>query len=193
MAKMRGMTKRIISRLRMGQVFGIIEMLNLSGVLFCRVARLGSRMARKRGSRPQAPVATRKAVASLLSSVVVKSNWKKQRSTMFCSKCGNDVDANAAACPNCGTPVGASQGTQPAAAVSIPSHLADAILVTIFCCWPFGIPAIVFAAKTNSYIRQGKIAEAQAASKTAATWTLVSLILGLVIAVIYAIFFIMAR
>ncbi len=88
---------------------------------------------------------------------------------MFCPKCGTAIGAGAAACPSCGTPVN----------VSIKSHLADAILVTIFCCWPFGIPAIVFAAKTNSYIRQGKIPEAQAASKQAAIWTYISLGLGL--------------
>ncbi len=91
--------------------------------------------------------------------------------------------------PSRGTPIGSAPGSQPinpgVLGKSISSHMTEAILVTIFCCWPFGIPAIVFAGITNSYLRRGMIPEALDASRKAGAWTLVSLILGLVVGVIY--------
>ena len=38
---------------------------------------------------------------------------------------------------------------------NIPNYLVQAILVTIFCCLPFGIVAIVFAAQVNSALAAG--------------------------------------
>ena len=37
----------------------------------------------------------------------------------------------------------------PNAPISVPNYLVQAILTTIFCCLPFGIVAIVFAAQVN--------------------------------------------
>lgn len=67
---------------------------------------------------------------------------------------------------------------QAAAAVDIPNYLWQSIVVTIFCCWPFGIPAIVFAAKVDGLKTRGDIAGAQAASKSAKTWCGVSVGVG---------------
>ncbi|NER07984.1 MAG: CD225/dispanin family protein [Okeania sp. SIO3C4] len=33
---------------------------------------------------------------------------------------------------------------------NVPSYLTQAILITVFCCLPFGIVAIVYAAQVNS-------------------------------------------
>lgn len=63
----------------------------------------------------------------------------------------------------------------------IPNYLWQSIVVTIFCCWPFGIPAIVFAAKVDGLRSRGDIQGAMEASKNAKTWCLVSLILGLLV------------
>lgn len=49
--------------------------------------------------------------------------------------------------------------------------MAESILVTIFCCLPFGIAGIVFAAKVSSLYAAGKYEEAEAASKNAGKWT----------------------
>ncbi len=111
---------------------------------------------------------------------------------MKCSRCQTEIDDNAAVCPNCNAPIGVSPAVQPNV-VTIKSHLVDAILVTIFCCWPFGIPAIVQAARTNALLKNGKIAEAEKASKSAATWVLVSLILGLVGIGIYVLILVFSR
>ena len=57
---------------------------------------------------------------------------------------------------------------------NIPNYLWQSIVVTIFCCWPFGIPAIVYAAKVDGLKARGDIAGAMAASASAKTWCTVS-------------------
>ncbi|MGL4399405.1 MAG: CD225/dispanin family protein [Luteolibacter sp.] len=57
---------------------------------------------------------------------------------------------------------------------NIPNYLWQSIVVTIFCCWPFGIPAIVYAAKVDGLKARGDIAGAMAASASAKTWCMVS-------------------
>ena len=58
--------------------------------------------------------------------------------------------------------------------VEIPNYLWQAIVVTILCCWPFGIPAIIYAAKVDSLKNRGDIAGAKAASANAKTWCIVA-------------------
>src|SRR5215472_14260541 len=69
-------------------------------------------------------------------------------------------------------------------APAIQTYLVPAILVTLFCCWPTGIAAIVFAAQASSKRNAGDYVGAVAASKKALTWTIVSLIVGIVLIVI---------
>ena len=66
---------------------------------------------------------------------------------------------------------------------NIPNYLWQSIVVTIFCCWPLGIPAIVYAAKVNGLRARGDIAGAMAASSSAKTWCIVAagIWLGLVV------------
>jgi hypothetical protein len=99
---------------------------------------------------------------------------------MYCSQCGRQIGAEAAYCPSCGRPVGSLVGTgsspksppprTQARGPLVPSHLTEAILVTIFCCMPFGIVAIVYAAQVNTRLETGDLAGAQSASRTAANW-----------------------
>lgn len=62
---------------------------------------------------------------------------------------------------------------------TVPTYLWQAIVVTLFCCMPFGIAAIVFASKVDGLLARGDLAGAQNASKSARTWCWVSLGLGL--------------
>lgn len=91
-----------------------------------------------------------------------------------------------------GGSTGATSGSQPlnpyqspqaaypgAASATIPNYLWQSIVVTIMCCWPLGIPAIVFAAKVNSLVAQGNLLEAQDASNKAKTWCWVAFGCGL--------------
>lgn len=68
---------------------------------------------------------------------------------------------------------------------SVPNYLVFAILVTILCCLPTGIPAIVYAAQVNGKLQVGDLAGAQAASKNAKMWCWISFGLGLSVVVFY--------
>ncbi|MBK6777669.1 MAG: CD225/dispanin family protein [Flavobacteriales bacterium] len=71
--------------------------------------------------------------------------------------------------------------------------LVESILVTIFCCLPFGIAGIVNAANVNSRFDAGDLAGAQKASKEAGKWTKVAFFVGLglnvLVIIFYAVFF----
>lgn len=68
----------------------------------------------------------------------------------------------------------------PAGNSRIPSHMVWAILSTLFCCLPFGIVSIVFAAKVDGLQAAGNIAGAQEASNKAKLWAWVAFGSGLV-------------
>ena len=112
---------------------------------------------------------------------------------MFCSKCGvpNRDDANY--CQACGAGLKANL-MQAAATViasdSVPNHLWAAIVATVFCSFPFGILAIVYAGRVNNCLARGDIEGARAASRTANIWCWVSLVVGLAFYVLgFAVFF----
>ncbi len=60
------------------------------------------------------------------------------------------------------------------------SYLVWAILATLFCCLPFGIVSIVFAAQVNSKWTAGDFQGAMDYSSKARTWTIVSAVLGVI-------------
>lgn len=103
---------------------------------------------------------------------------------MFCKNCGNNLPDGTVQCPYCGLQMvaPAAQPAQPAAqpVVEIKSHLVAAILTTLFCCLPFGIVSIVYAAKVSDLVAAGRYDEAMKASESAKTWALVSFLIGLV-------------
>lgn len=68
------------------------------------------------------------------------------------------------------------------------NYLVAAILSTIFCCLPTGIVSIIYAAKVNGLYAEGRYDEAVAASKNAKTWFIVSLVIGLIVAILYFLF-----
>jgi hypothetical protein len=76
-------------------------------------------------------------------------------------------------------------------AASINTFLLPAILVT-FCCIPFGIPAIVYAAQVKSKLNAGDTAGAMQASQKAKRWCLIALGVGVGWAVLYALMMMMA-
>ncbi len=68
--------------------------------------------------------------------------------------------------------------------VAVENHLVAAILVTIFCCWPLGIVAIIKAAKVNGLVASGDVKGAQAASAEAAKWSKIAGITGVVVIIL---------
>ncbi|HTR68116.1 MAG TPA: CD225/dispanin family protein, partial [Terriglobales bacterium] len=74
-----------------------------------------------------------------------------------------------------------------AAPVQVQNYLVFAILTTVLCCLPAGIPAIVYAAQVNGKVQSGDIAGAQLASKNAKMWCWISFGAGIAVAVVYVI------
>ena len=67
------------------------------------------------------------------------------------------------------------------------NHLVWSILVTLFCCLPFGIVAIVKSSQVNGLWAQGRYAEAQASADSARKWVTWGAVIGVVVGIIYAI------
>ena len=108
---------------------------------------------------------------------------------MFCPQCGANNADNAAVCVQCGrnlqpvavpTPLPVTGTVMPPAGTTVPNYLVFAILATVFCCLPTGIPAIIYAAQVNGKLAAGDYAGAQAASNNAKIWCWVSFGIGLV-------------
>ena len=66
------------------------------------------------------------------------------------------------------------------------NYLAWSIVVTLLCCWPFGIPAIINSAKVDGLWRSGQTEAAILASNNAKKWTKISAIVGGSFWLIYA-------
>lgn len=115
---------------------------------------------------------------------------------MICQNCGHQNTAGASACEQCGAALAVApptppmsegpstpppQATTPAGAprAPIPNHLVWAILVTLFCCLPGGIVAIVYAAQVDGKAAAGDYAGAQQSSDNAKLWCWISLGVGL--------------
>ncbi len=76
--------------------------------------------------------------------------------------------------------------TQVPAGMSKPdSYMVQSILVTLFCCLPFGIVAIVSASQVDSKWSAGDFEGAKVSSDSAKKWTNISFFIGLVGAVLY--------
>lgn len=127
----------------------------------------------------------------------------------FCQVCGAEVSEGAvqwtdapppppvgqAGTPYPNTPPQPPHGQQPAygtesgpaysAPPPPPNYLWQAIVVTLCCCWPLGIPAIVFAARVNGKHAVGDYAGAQQDSARAKQFTILALVLGFVVTAIY--------
>jgi len=69
---------------------------------------------------------------------------------------------------------------------TVPNYLVPAI-ISIFCCWPLAIPAIIFATQVNGKVAAGDLAGAQEASKKAKMFAFIAIGLGLLGILIYVI------
>ena len=107
---------------------------------------------------------------------------------MYCTKCGAQNEDVARVCVRCGAALGQIRAYQSYPQTVVPTYLAQAILVTLFCCLPFGIPAIVFAAQVNSKLTGGDYAGALESSRKAKTWCWVAFCVGLPLQILVIIF-----
>ncbi len=106
---------------------------------------------------------------------------------MFCRKCGANNNDNAYKCVQCGDVLQDVRQVQPVQELpEVASHLALAILVTIFCCLPLGIVSIVYAAQVNSKLESGNYNGAADCSRKAAIWGWSAFGIGIAWILIYA-------
>jgi hypothetical protein len=81
--------------------------------------------------------------------------------------------------------------TQPTGQMPPPrpkNWLVESILVTLFCCLPFGIVGIVNSASVNSRYDAGDYAGALSASQQAGKWTKIGFWVGLGVCILYILF-----
>ena len=81
------------------------------------------------------------------------------------------------------------QWTPPASSstpTTVPNYLIPAI-ISVFCCWPLAIVAIIFAAQVNGKVAAGDIQGALDASKKAKLFSYISIGLGFGLGLIYLI------
>src|SRR2546428_5814131 len=64
-------------------------------------------------------------------------------------------------------------------AATVPNYLVPAI-ISIFCCWPLAIPAIIFATQVNGKVAAGDMAGAQDSSAKAKKFAMIGIIVGVV-------------
>ena len=61
------------------------------------------------------------------------------------------------------------------------NYLVESILVTLCCCLPFGIVAIIYASKVSNLVAQGDLNGAYDAAKQAKMWCCIGLGVGIVV------------
>jgi hypothetical protein len=127
-----------------------------------------------------------------------------------CPNCSTSNLDTASICANCGRPLTAPPAHTPsqspsqsyvpppppppaypqgsysgAPAAAVPNYLVPSILVTLCCCLPFGIVAIVYAAQVNSKLAAGDVAGAMAASRSAKMWCIIAALTGVIVSVLW--------
>lgn len=91
---------------------------------------------------------------------------------MYCTNCGTLRPPGTTSCPSCGQPY-----VVPAA---IPNYLVGSILLTLCCCMPFGVVALIYATQVNAKLAVGDLAGAQLASNRARLWCWITILMGLI-------------
>lgn len=117
-----------------------------------------------------------------------------------CPNCGTNNLDNASVCVNCGrslasaaqsytpppphTPSYGSPASGPAMGAQIPNYLVQSIVVTLCCCLPLGVVAIIFSAQVNSKLAAGDVAGAREASNKAKMFAWLGFGIGIVVIII---------
>ena len=80
--------------------------------------------------------------------------------------------------------------SSPGSQSSVPNYLIPAI-ISIFCCMPLGIVAVIFATQVNGKVAAGDLAGAADASKKAKLFSFIAIGLGLLAVLLYVIWIVL--
>ena len=105
---------------------------------------------------------------------------------MYCTRCGTANNVGGGFCTGCGKPIPA--GPDAVREVFVPNYLIPAMLTTLCCCLPLGIPAIVFAIQATGRVGAGDAPGALEASRKAKLWCWIAFGTGLGLGVIWILF-----
>lgn len=118
--------------------------------------------------------------------------------TLFCAQCGASMQAQpdqmsgAQQPPNIPPQYAYNTQQQPGKApINGTTYLVFAILSTVMCCPPFGIPAIVFATKIDKLQAMGDFEGAANAAKKSKMWSIIAAAAVAVLFVLYIIFIVL--
>ena len=120
---------------------------------------------------------------------------------MICPNCKSSVPDNSPVCPECGQNLRSFMKEQPLSAdinsvnpwspaisqplpKAIPTNMIFAIIGTVLF-YPFGIVAVINAARVGLLIKASQFEEAAKASKNAVYWSLAAVIVGLIVAMYF--------
>jgi hypothetical protein len=92
---------------------------------------------------------------------------------MLCPDCGHDNPGYAVRCAACRASLLTEADTAPPEP-DPDNYLVWAIVATLFCCWPAGIPAIVYAAQVDAKYNAGDYPGARESADKAQFWTWLS-------------------
>jgi hypothetical protein len=106
---------------------------------------------------------------------------------MDCPQCSAKNPDGAQTCEQCGASLKAAPSAPTGTGAYLPNYLAPAILVTIFCCMPLGVVALVFAAQVNGRQIAGELERARQSSASARLWSWIAFGVGIAFWTIYLI------
>lgn len=111
---------------------------------------------------------------------------------MKCPHCKEDNPPGSTKCASCGESLVSKTITAPKQKPKtareigyLPNYLAQSILVMLFCCFPFGIVSLVYAAQVNGRVIAGEYERAMDASRLAKMWCWITLGIGVSLWVAY--------
>lgn len=100
----------------------------------------------------------------------------------FCSACGAKTKAEQILCIECGASPNAGFA---GASQTVNNQMVKAILVTVLCCLPFGIVAIIKSSEVNGKLAVGDIVGAQMSASSSSDWSNMAIIFGLIFGIFY--------
>ena len=119
---------------------------------------------------------------------------------MVCNVCGHTNEPDVKFCTSCGNAITQEGGQNNAqnpmqyeTPPNIPNYLAFSIIVTILCCLPLGIAAIIKSTQVDKFIATGNYQSAMESSKQAKLFCILSAVLGVIVSIIYVIVIVLSQ